>query len=98
MKYIIIVTKELQETCNTLAKENFDKQGGEHTFDIGLNSTGTGEPSHFWACFVPSEEIGLQIEAMAESLGDGVKVYKDKSPQDILLETGLKVVNSEITN
>jgi hypothetical protein len=92
MKYIILVTKELQETCNTLAKENFDKQGGEHTFESGLNATGTGEPTHFWACFSPSAEVGIQIEAMADGLGEGVQVYKDKSPQEVLTESGLKVI------
>jgi hypothetical protein len=94
MRYTIVITKELQDTCNTLAKQNFDKQGGEKTFIAGLSPNGSLPITHYWASFIPSKEYGIAIEQMASQL-DGVVIYKDKTAQEVLAEAGLQVLISE---
>ena len=95
MRYTIVIPATLQDTCNHLAKQNFDKQGGEQTFTSALSPDGSLPVTHYWASFVPSGEIGEQIEAMAAALGDGVVIYKDTPATEVLAQAGLLPCNLE---
>lgn len=93
MRYTIVITKELKDTCNGIAKEQFDKLGGENTFAIGLSSTGSGNPTHYWASFPVNRKQASQLNLVAEQLGDGVTIHIDKAPSEVLELENLKVIN-----
>jgi hypothetical protein len=86
---IIIIKKEIQEQCNALAKEYFDRTGGEHTFTVGLSDDGENI-THFWAGFKPDQEKGEMIKQMALGFGDAIQIFEGKTAQEVLEITNLQ--------
>jgi hypothetical protein len=47
-KIIIVIPASDQATCNAYMKENWDSEGGDKTFTVGLSANGEEPFSHYW--------------------------------------------------
>jgi hypothetical protein len=48
VRYLVILPAADQAQANVLAKSEFDSDGGEKTFSIGLSATGQAPATHYW--------------------------------------------------
>lgn len=91
---IIIVPATDQSAANTLAFK-VDKTGGKRTFTVGLATTPTGPPTHYWCGWTMTQ---AQWDALWSWFGDGTGLWRmydsaTWTPSDVLVATGLTVLS-----
>lgn len=101
MMTLIVIPAVEQPGANTAAKAYFDSVGGELTFSVPLNASGSPEdpPSHFWCCAAFGAEKRALLDQMLPMFpGTIVEDFDDDTnpgrPDEMLVELGLKRITT----
>jgi hypothetical protein len=62
---MFLVPSSNRAAINNAIKADLDVEGGEHTFNMGASSNGTGSPTHYYACSALTDEAIEKIADMA---------------------------------
>jgi hypothetical protein len=71
-RFLIILPLADRERANGVAKANFDPDGGEKTFSIGLSASGSAPATHFWCSALFSGEGAARLAAAQAAFPDAV--------------------------
>ncbi len=97
VRYLVIIPAADQSQANALSKSEFDSDGGEKTFSIGLSETGKPPATHYWCSALFFRTGPERLLAAKAIFPDAVVVDYDGAtdpgfPQRTIAELGLKQV------
>ncbi len=97
VRYLVIIPAADQSQANALSKSEFDSDGGEKTFSIGLSATGKPPATHYWCSALFFRTGPERLLAAKAIFPDAVVVDYDGAtdpgfPQRTIAGLGLKQI------
>ena len=92
---MFLVSSSNRAAINNAIKSDLDVEGGEHTFNVGASSNGTGSPTYYYACSALTDEAIEKVADMAVAFSDAKGwVWVDHSTGDIaILNSTFNTIN-----
>ena len=99
VRYLVILPAANQAQANALAKSEFDSDGGEKTFTVGLSADGKEPATHYWCSALFFRSGPERLLAAKGLFPDAVVLDYDGAtdpgfPQRTIAELGLKQVTT----
>lgn len=68
-------------------EDGLPRTGENNEFGLGLNSTGSGSPTHYGAVFAVTESVRSAMDAANLDQAAGVSFWRASNPEGILITT-----------